>query len=311
MQHYWSVDGLSLQRSWITIGTFDGIHLGHQAIIRELVGGARREGLPTVVITFHPHPAVVLKKRDQSFYLTNPEVRAELLGELGVDFVVSYPFTEQVAEMSAHEYIDHLHSHLNFEKLIVGFNFALGKGREGDVPTLSRLGDAYGFSVQAVAPVTNDGEVISSSQVRSRLAEGQVDRVAKYLGRPYQLSGAVIPGDGRGRLIGIPTANVDVWAEQALPKAGVYACKALVTGHIRDSVANIGFRPTFENTPVQPRVEAHILDFREDLYGKEVSLDFVQRLRDERKFNSAEELVTQINQDILRAREILLASKEN
>jgi riboflavin kinase/FMN adenylyltransferase len=309
MQHYWSVDGLSLQRSWVTVGTFDGIHLGHQAIIHELVDGARQAKLPSAVVTFHPHPAVVLKKRDRSFYLTKPEEQAKLLGELGVDFVVSYPFTPQVAEMTARQYIDHLHSHLHFEKLIVGFNFALGKGREGDVPTLSRLGDVYDFSVQAVAPVTNGGEVISSSQIRASLADGDMDRVARFLGRPYRLSGAVIPGDGRGRLIGIPTANIDVWAEQALPKAGVYACVAHVFGRDWNSVANVGYRPTFESTTVQPRVEAHLMDFREDLYGKIISLDFFHRLRDEIKFNSAEDLVTQIHQDIARSREILLNSE--
>lgn len=309
MQHFWSVDGVNLQRSWITVGTFDGIHLGHQAIVRELVNGARRTHLPSVVITFHPHPAVILKKRDRSFYLTNPEERAELLGELGVDFVVSYPFTPQVAEMSASQFVDHLHSHLHFEKLIVGFNFALGKGREGDVSTLSRFGEAYGFTVQAVSPITNGGEVISSSQIRVSLAEGDVDRVAKFLGRLYRLTGPVIPGDGRGRLIGIPTANIDIWVERALPKAGVYACTAHALGKKWNAVANIGYRPTFESAAVQPRVEAHLLDFNEDLYSKSISLDFVQRLRDERRFESAEDLVIQIHQDIATARDLLLKSE--
>jgi riboflavin kinase/FMN adenylyltransferase len=308
MQHFWSVDGVNLQRSWITVGTFDGIHLGHQAIIRELVSGAKRANLASVVITFHPHPAVILKKRDHSFYLTNPEERADLLGDLGVDFIVSYPFTTQVAEKSARQFIDHLHSHLGFEKLIVGFNFALGKGREGDVSTLSHFGEEYGFSVQTVSPVTIDGEVISSSRIRSSLAEGDVDSVARFLGRPYRLTGAVIPGDGRGRLIGIPTANLDIWGEQALPKAGVYVCTAHASGKKWNSVANIGYRPTFESASIQPRVEAHLLDFKEDLYGETISLDFVQRLREERKFDSVEGLVLQIHQDIARTRDILLKS---
>ncbi len=309
MQHLWSVEGINLQRSWITVGTFDGIHLGHQAIVRELVSGARRKNLPSVVITFHPHPAVILKKRDRSFYLTNPEERAELLGEMGADFVVSYPFTSQVAEMSASQFVDHLHSHLHFEKLIVGFNFALGKGREGDVATLSRFGEAYGFTVQTVVPVTNGGEVISSSQIRYSLAEGDVERVAKFLGRSYRLTGPVIPGDGRGRLIGIPTANIDIWVERALPKAGVYACTAQALGQKWNAVANIGYRPTFESAPVLPRVEAHLLDFKGDLYAETISLDFVQRLRDERRFDSAEDLVTQIHKDIATARDLLLKSE--
>ena len=308
MQHYWSVDGLRLQRSWITIGTFDGIHLGHQAIIRELVEGARRAGIPSVVITFHPHPAVILKKRAQSFYLTHPEEQADLLGERGVDVVVSYPFTSQVAEMSAREFVNHLYSHLGFEKLIVGFNFALGKGREGDVATLSRFGEENGFVVQAVAPVTNGGEVISSSQIRFSLADGDVDRVARFLGRPYRLTGAVVPGDGRGRLIGIPTANIAVWEEQALPKAGVYICIAKALGQNWNSVANVGYRPTFESAQVRPRVEAYLLDFGQNLYGETISLDFVQRLRDEQRFDSIEKLVTQIQKDIARTRQVLIES---
>jgi len=199
--------------------------------------------------------------------------------------------------------------HLHFEKLIVGFNFALGKGREGDVATLSRFGEAYGFTVQTVVPVTNGGEVISSSQIRYSLAEGDVERVAKFLGRSYRLTGPVIPGDGRGRLIGIPTANIDIWVERALPKAGVYACTAQALGQKWNAVANIGYRPTFESAPVLPRVEAHLLDFKGDLYAETISLDFVQRLRDERRFDSAEDLVTQIHKDIATARDLLLKSE--
>jgi riboflavin kinase/FMN adenylyltransferase len=309
MQHHWSVDGLALQRSWVTIGTFDGIHLGHQAIVRELVEGARSAEAPSVVVTFHPHPAVILKKRTHSFYLTTPDERAELLGKLGVDVIVSYPFTPQVAEMSAREYVDHLYSHLRFEKLIVGFNFALGKGRQGDVATLSRFGDEYGFTVQTVAPVTNAGEVISSSQIRTSLGDGDVDRVARFLGRPYRLTGPVVPGDGRGRLIGIPTANLDVWEERALPRAGVYVCETHALDQKWISVANVGYRPTFESAPVKPRVEAHLLDFGQNLYGETISLDFVHRLRDEQKFDSVEKLIEQIHQDIARTRQLLFESK--
>jgi riboflavin kinase/FMN adenylyltransferase len=308
MEHHRSIDGLHLQSSWVTIGTFDGIHLGHQAIVRRLVEGAKQAGNPSVVITFHPHPAVILKKRAHSFYLTDPDERAELLGDLGVDVVVSYPFTAQVAEMTAREFIDHLYAHLGFNQLIVGFNFALGKGRQGDVPTLSRFGEEIGFSVQAITPVTNGGEVVSSSQIRTRLAEGDVERVERYLGRPYRLSGAVVPGDGRGRLIGIPTANISVWEERALPKAGVYVCIANALGKKWSSVANVGYRPTFESAPVQPRVEAHILDFKQNLYGETVTLDFVQRLRDEKKFDSVDTLIDQIHKDIARTRQVFVES---
>jgi riboflavin kinase/FMN adenylyltransferase len=168
-----------------------------------------------------------------------------------------------------------------------------------------------GYSVEAIGPVEVEGQVVSSSLIRSRLAEGEVTQAAALLGRPYQLSGEVVLGDGRGKSLGIPTANLAVWPERALPRAGVYACRAWVDGQSWAAVTNVGVRPTFETQPVLPRVEAHLLDYNSDLYGREVQLDFIARLRDEMRFASVQELVEQIHTDIVRGREVLKVSSKS
>ncbi len=308
MEHYHSLDGIYLNDVWLTIGTYDGVHMGHQEVIRRIVTGARRSSGLAVALTFFPPPAVVLKKRTEPYYLTSPEERAALLGELGVDVVITHPFNLQVAAMSAREFMASLHEHLGLKHLCVGSDFALGHGREGDVPMLQRLGDEFDYSVQAVHPLEIDGKVISSSLIRAYLAAGEVEQAAALLGRPYQVSGEVVLGDRRGKLLGIPTANLSVWAERALPKAGVYVCHARLNNRLWGAVTNVGVRPTFENQPVQPRVEAHILDFGEDIYGQQLSLDFLAHLRDETRFPNAQALVEQINKDISQARVILDSS---
>jgi riboflavin kinase / FMN adenylyltransferase len=308
MQHFYSLDGVYLNDVWLTIGTYDGVHRGHQEIIRRIVSEARQSGGLAVALTFFPPPAVVLKKRTESYYLTSPEERAALLGALGVDVVITHPFNLQVAAMSAREFMTSLHEHFGLKHLCVGYDFALGRGREGDVPMLQRLGGEFGYSVEAVKPVEIDSKVVSSSLIRTYLAAGDVEQAAQLLGRPYQVGGEVVLGDRRGKLLGIPTANLSVWAERALPKAGVYVCHALLKNRMWGAVTNVGVRPTFENQPVQPRVEAHILDFREEIYGEQLSLDFLAHLRDEARFPSVQALVEQINKDISRARIILDSS---
>ncbi len=305
MQHLSTLDGVYLHRSWLAIGSFDGVHLGHQAIVRQLVSGARQAEAPTVVLTFHPHPAVVLHKREHPYYLTVPEERAALLGELGVDYVVTHPFNSEIAAMSAYQFVQYIHTHLKFERLVVGQNFALGKAREGNLPVLMRLGEEFGFAVQAINPITNGETVISSSQIRALIFAGDVERASRLLGRPFRLSGRVVPGDSRGRLLGIPTANLDLQFDRALPKTGVYACLASVSNQSYRAVVNVGVRPTFNVDPIRPQVEAHLLDFSGDLYGAHLTLDFIQRLRDEQKFPSVEALISQIHQDIASTRTIL------
>lgn len=305
MLHYHSLDGISLTNTWVTIGSFDGVHRGHQEIVRQVVSGAHKANAIAVAVTFYPHPAVVLGKRSNPLFLTTPEERAALLGALGVDVVITYPFTTEVSQLSAREFMEQLHQHLGLRRLFVGSDFALGRGREGDVNRLSEIGKEFGYSVEIVSPVVNGDVVISSSQIRSILLEGDVVRAASLLGRPYSIKGQVVHGDDRGKSLGIPTANLSVWSERTVPKAGVYVCRAMVEDRYWGAVTNIGVRPTFENEPVPPRVEAHLLDFDGDIYGHEISLEFISRLRDEQRFSDIQSLLQQIHTDIDHAREIL------
>jgi riboflavin kinase / FMN adenylyltransferase len=305
MQHYRSLNEVSLPAAWMTIGSFDGVHRGHQAIIEKLVDNAHAAGFPVVVLTFFPHPSVVLRSQQEPFYLTTPEERAALLGGLGVDVVITHPFTLGLAEMSAQEFIALVDRHIHPRHIMVGYDFALGRGREGNVKRLGQLGIDFGYSLDVIQPIQMEGEIVSSTQIRTALTEGDLTKAEKLLGRPYQVSGEVVHGDGRGRLLGIPTANLDVWQWRVLPKSGVYVCKAHIDGQIWSAVTNVGVRPTFENQPAQPHIEAHVLGMDRDLYGQQVQLDFIDRLRDEKRFPSVELLVEQIRQDIQNARKKL------
>lgn len=303
-KHYHSLEAAHLDKSWLTIGVFDGVHRGHQEIIQRVTAGAHQRGAPAVVITFSPHPAFVLAGREIKL-LTTPEERASLLFELGIDAVISMEFTRELASHSAEDFMAEIKRHLGLSSLIIGYDFALGKDRAGNYTRLTEIGRELHYQVQAVEPQRQDGEVISSTLIRQAVSAGEVRLAAGKLGRAYTLSGPVIPGDGRGRTIGIPTANVDFPLEKAVPANGVYACHASVGGNHFQAVVNIGLRPTFNTGDVQPRVEAHLLDHAEDLYGKELTLEFVERLRDEQKFPSVEALIGQINADIESARELL------
>jgi len=305
MRHFLSLEGLQLQDSWLTIGTFDGVHRGHQEIVRKLAAGAHSTESQAAVLTFFPHPALVLGKRRDPFYLTTPDERAVLLGELGADIVITFPFNLQTASTSAYDFMALLKQHLGLHHLIVGYDFALGKDRQGDVPTLQKIGVELGYTVEAMPPFKIEGEAVSSSRIRSALAAGDMELAALLLGRPFQVSGKVVTGDGRGRTIGIPTANLSLWAERAIPRAGVYVCQAVVNGKVWGAVTNVGFRPTFESQPVPPRVETHLLDFITEIYGQEISLNFLSRLRDEQRFPNVEALAAQIQRDIAQARQFL------
>jgi riboflavin kinase/FMN adenylyltransferase len=305
MLHHTSLQDLHLQDTWLTIGSFDGVHKGHQAILHKLVAGAHAANAPAVALTFHPHPSIVLRGRSGPFYLTSPDERAELLGELGVDRVITLTFDQALASLTAHEFVQILYDHLGLRHLYVGHDFALGRGRQGDLPFLQNLGKEMGFTVNVMRPIRLGGLVVSSSRIRSALAEGDVRLARDLLGRRYQVNGEVVPGDGRGRTIGIHTANLDIPPQRCLPKSGVYACLASVGGRVWRAVANIGVRPTFENQAALPRLEAHLLDFAGDLYGKDLQVAFAARLRDEQRFPNVEALVAQIRADILKAKKLL------
>ncbi|HZY41644.1 MAG TPA: bifunctional riboflavin kinase/FAD synthetase [Anaerolineae bacterium] len=287
----------------VTIGSFDGVHRGHLSLIADVRAAALAANRAAVVITFFPHPSVVLG-RAQPFYLTSPEEKLVQINQTGVDLLIELPFTSETALMRAGEFVDQLVAQLRMRELWIGHDFALGYKREGDAEFLARLGETRGFTVRSVNPVTNGGEVISSSAIRAALKQGEVAHAARLLGRRFRVSGRVVPGDGRGRTIGIPTANMDVWTEHAVPANGVYACRAWV-GHIAHAAAvNIGTRPTVTDQ-TQRTIEAHLLDFDRDLYGINVALDFVERLRSEQKFANVEALVTQIQTDVQRTRELI------
>ena len=295
-KHLLSLADATLSNAWLTIGTFDGVHLGHQEIVRNLAAGAHAEGAPAVVLTFHPHPAVVVRGRTGAFYLTLPEERAALLGELGVDVVITQTFDAQIAATSAPDFMQLLKARLGLRQLWVGYDFALGHARTGNVDVLRHLGESLGYQVQVVPPVKQGDEVISSSQIRVLLQAGQVEQAAGLLGRPYLLGGQVVHGDGRGRTIGVPTANLDT---------GVYACLAEVDGRWLAAATNIGLRPTFDGADKVPLLEAHLLDFDENLYGQTVNLSFLKRLRGEERFPDVETLVTQMQQDIRDTRQVV------
>ncbi|KPK53989.1 MAG: hypothetical protein AMS22_06580 [Thiotrichales bacterium SG8_50] len=305
MLHYWSLENVNLKNVWLTIGQFDGVHRGHQQIIRKLTAGAQAVQSPAGVITFFPHPAVVLGKREKPAYLTTPEERAVLLGDFGVDVVITHPFDSQIANTSAQDFMTNLVAKVNVTRLMVGHDFALGRDRAGDVTKLKELGKQLGYTLTVVPPVKIEGEVISSSVIRKSLFAGQVERAAKLLGRAYRINGTVIPGDGRGRTIGIPTANLNLWKERALPAAGVYVCRAQVNGKALGAVTNIGIRPTFKPKSDLTWVETHLLDFSENIYDQEIQLDFIAHLRDEQRFPDVQSLVEQIHKDITAARKIL------
>jgi len=305
MQHYRSLDDLTLQNSWLTIGVFDGVHRGHQEILANLTAGAHQNGAPAVVLTFWPHPAVVLGKRHDLKCLTTPEERAELLGEQDVDIVITQPFTPDFAKLTAFDFMRLVARRLGLRSLWIGYDFALGHNREGDLDRLSELGEEFGYRVQAIGPVKNGEDVLSSSLIRRRIRSGEVAHAAQNLGRFYSLSGPVIHGDGRGRKINIPTANIDYPKDKVIPANGIYACWAWIGNEKHPAAINIGINPTFTPEKVTPNVEAHILDFDRDIYDQEVKLEFVQYLREELKFNSVEALVEKIHADIAQTREIL------
>jgi riboflavin kinase/FMN adenylyltransferase len=291
------------EESAVTIGSFDGVHRGHQALIKQMRASALRAGRATVVVTFFPHPSVVLG-RVQPFYLTSPEEKLVQINQSGVDWLIELPFTTATAQTRAATFVNQLQQHTRLRELWIGHDFALGYQREGNAEFLAQLGRERGFTVHTLEPLTNDGEIISSSNIRAALRAGDVAHAAHLLGRPFRVSGKVVPGDGRGRTIGIPTANLAAWSEHALPANGVYACRAWV-GHIPYRAAvNVGTRPTV-TADTHRTVEAHLLDLQRDLYGLNLVLDFTKRLRGEQKFAGVQELVTQIRSDVETTRAIL------
>ncbi len=287
----------------LTIGVFDGVHLGHRHLISRLKEVSRERKFLTGVITFRRHPVELLNPSAALPYLTSLEEKLKLIKAEGVDVAVALTFDRELAALSAEGFVRLLQAKLRMRALVVGPDFALGRDREGNVDRLKDIGRGLGFTVTVVPPLLLDGEVVSSTAIRQALANGDMTRVARLMGRPYLIKGIVIEGTGTGRTIGFPTANLKVEAGWAIPADGVYATLTHFDGEVRQSLTSIGLRPTFGGK--YRTVETYIVDFQGDLYGKEVAVDVVARLRPERKFASPEELKAQILRDMDQARVIL------
>jgi riboflavin kinase/FMN adenylyltransferase len=293
----------------LTIGVFDGVHLGHRYLISRLKELAKQQGLLSGVVTFHQHPQEVLLPQTKLPFLTNLAQRTNLLKNEGVDAIITLSFTRELAQLSPRQFLGLLEKYLRMRGVIIGPDFALGRNREGNTETLRRLGQEMGFSVTVVPPIIIDGEVVSSTAIRNALAQGNMKRVQNLVGRPFSLHGRVIPGARRGVRLGFPTANLDIDPEQALPAEGVYVSWAHINDQTYPSMTNIGKRPTFGGS--ERVVEVYLLDYHSNLYGRELTIDIIERLRSEKRFNTPEELEKQIAEDVERGRAILKSRGRN
>ena len=295
----------------LTIGVFDGVHRGHQAVLGHVIDSARAHELAAAAITFHPHPRQVLRPDLTTEYVTSLEDRLSYLMACGLDAVATVSFTSEFAQTDAGDFVQVLVEEFQLARLIIGEDFALGRQRGGDPETLAALGQELGFEVEVIDLLTSgradDGdEKVSSTEIRRCLLEGDVVQVSRLLGRRFSLHGPVIVGFKRGRSIGFPTANVAIGNDRAIPGPGVYATLAHLEQGAVPSVTNIGVRPTFDDGGGLS-IECHIMDFDGDIYGSDLRVEFVERLRGERKFDGVEALVAQIGRDRDAARDLLAA----
>ena len=293
----------SFYPSAVTLGNFDGVHLGHRELFRHLVKLARQLNIPSVVYTFEPHPLKFLAPDKAPLLLNTPEEKRRLIAASHVDYLIESPFTSEFATMSPEQFVDDvLVAKLKVKALVVGYDYAFGRGRLGNVDFLRACGKEKGFTVDMLQPVGADGLPYSSTRIRTMVAAGDVAGVVRLLGRQYNLEGVVVPGDQRGRKLGFPTANLETTKEQ-LPPPGVYAVKVRCRLLEYNAVVNIGYRPTFDGK--MSTIEVYLLDFTGDLYGEKLRMYFVERLRGEQKFDTIDALVNAISADVLRARQIL------
>ncbi len=293
----------------LTVGVFDGVHLGHQALIGRVMELARQRGLLSGVITFKSHPLAVLAPEEHPTYLTTLKQRLTLLRELGADVLVALTFTPEVSQLSAREFVALLHEHLRMRGLVVGPDFTLGRGREGTRSVLKALGGEKGFFVEAAPPLVLDDQVVSSTAIRRALAQGDMLAARRFLGRPFSLEGPVVSGAARGQRLGYPTANLAVDELHALPPDGVYAARAFVGGEGHAAAVYVGRRPTFGEA--QRWVEVFLLDFQGDIYGRELKVDFLERLRPDMTFPNPEALRAQIKADVDQIRAVLGATERD
>lgn len=295
--------GEKLPNAVVTIGNFDGVHLGHREIFRRVKHAAAELGGVSVAITFSPHPLKVLVP-DRNFKLITTYAEKESLIEAsGIDYLICIPFSREFAKIPARDFVlDILVRRMGVKKIIIGYDYAFGQNREGNVDLLRRLGDEYGFAVEMLEQIGNGKTPYSSSIIRTMIEDGDVAAVEPLLGRYFSVGGPVVHGLHRGKSLGFPTANVDP-EEELLPKPGVYAVKVRYAGGMYKGACNIGFNPTFRNGKLS--VEVHLLDFEGDLYGRELRVCFVERIRDERTFPDTGSLMQAIENDVAICRQVL------
>jgi len=291
----------------LTIGSFDGIHRGHQYLIRQVLARAQAIGAASALVTLHPHPKVVLRSTSPLQFLSTLEERLDLLAPLGLDYAVVFPFSIENSQIRARDFAQLLLDHLRMKEILCGKDFALGYKREGTVEFLRALGTEKGFPVPVAEPQAFDGQIISSTRIRELVAQGNLHQAARLLGRPPSVRGRVIKGDQRGRALGFPTANLALAERRLIPADGIYAVRVKIGAAWFGGAANIGVRPTFDSG--QRLVEVYILDFDGDLYDQVIEIQFIQRLREERKFDSVATLIEQMRRDVAEARRVLDAQQ--
>jgi riboflavin kinase / FMN adenylyltransferase len=295
----------------VTIGTFDGVHRGHQAVLTEIARRAARTGRRSVLVTFHPHPLRIVRPEAAPALLTIPVEKKAHLAESGLEYAVFLPFTPELQQYSARRFVEEiLLSRIGMQELVIGYDHGFGRDREGSVETLRELGAEFGFNVDVVGEVRVEEEPISSSRIRRALLAGDVVSAARGLGRPYSAEGPVVLGMQRGRKLGFPTANISIGdPDKLLPLEGVYAVHGWVGGERIPGLLHLGPRPTFSGYP--PSVELYLLDWDGDLYGQVVRVEFCARLREIRAFASAETLIEQMHRDVDHGRAALAGRGES
>lgn len=293
--------------SVVTVGTFDGVHAGHRAIMDTVIRKADKREARSVIVTFDPHPREIINPGDAGIkLLTTLQERREILEELGIDTMVVIPFDRDFSLLSSEEFIrDIIYKKIGVSEFVIGYDHHFGKDREGSIETVERLGKEMGFETYVVSKKEVGAQTVSSTAIRNAISEeGNVEQAAEFLQRLYRLNGTVIHGDKRGKEIGYPTANIKPEdTRKIIPKDGVYAVGVRYEGNWYKGMMNIGTRPTFDDS--QRTLEVHLFDFNEDIYGKEVQVRFVKRIRNEKKFSGKDELVSQLKEDEKTAKEIL------
>lgn len=286
-----------LPKTVAAIGFFDGIHKGHQKVIKTAVTKAKESNMESAVITFHPHPSVVLKKEKAHVqYITPIQEKQEILQQMNVDRLYIITFSKELASLSPQKFIDHFIIGLNVQHLVAGFDFTYGHKGEGNMDNIhSHARNAFDYTT--IDKVELEKEKVSSTKIRSLLSEGNVEKVNQYLGRNLSVHGIVIDGDKRGREIGFPTANFEINPDALLPKIGIYAVKVLYKGEEYEGMASLGLNPTFKDGETKPTLEVNIFDYSNDLYGEELQIEWCNYIREEKKFNGVDELIEAIKMD--------------